>query len=113
MRKRLPNVKRNDENNNNGIEILLQNRYKLTFHPALKVIYIRPNSPAHQAGIKVGDVLLQINGREVHELSKEKVLSMLQKEPGEKIKVTIRRADQNRKFSFRLASFFSTTAPSP
>lgn len=113
VRKRLPNIKRSDENNNNGIEILLQNRYKLTFHPALKVIYIRPNSPAHQSGIKVGDVLLQINGRKVHELSKEKVLSMLQKEPGEKIKVTIRRADQNRKFSFLLASFFSAKAPSP
>ena len=37
----------------------------------------------------------------------EKVLAILQKEPGEKIKLTVKREDHLRKFTFRLQSFFS------
>ena len=38
----------------------------------------------------------------------EKVLAILQKEPGEKIKLTVKREDHLRKFTFRLQSFFSS-----
>ena len=106
IKQRLPSVKRKGNTGNDGIEILLQKRYRLSFHPALKVTYVRPNSPAEHAGVQSGDVLIQINGREIHEMSLEKVLSILQKEPGEKIKLTIKREDHLRKFTFRLQSFF-------
>lgn len=45
---------------------------------------------------------MEINGREIHKMSLEKVLSILQKEPGEKIKLTVKREDHLRKFTFRL-----------
>ena len=106
IKQRLPSVKRKGNTGNDGIEILLQKRYRLSFHPALKVTYVRPNSPAEHASVQSGDVLIQINGRETHEMSLEKVLSILQKEPGEKIKLTIKREDHLRKFTFRLQSFF-------
>ena len=80
----------------------------MSFHPALKVTYVRPNSPAEQAGVRSGDILIQINGREIHQMSLEKVLAILQKEPGEKIKLTVKRKDDLKKFTFRLQSFFSS-----
>lgn len=108
VKQRLPSVKRKGNTGNDGIEILLQKRYELSFHPALKVTYVRPHSPAEQAGVRSGDILIQINGRGVHEMSLEKVLAILQKEPGEKIKLTVKREDDLRKFTFRLKSFFSS-----
>ena len=113
VRQRLPTVERQEGAGNNGIEILLQDRYQLSFYPALMVTYVRPYSAADQSGIKVGDVLIQINGKKVHQLNMEKVLSILQKEPGEKIRVTVRREGHLRKFKFRLTSLFSTIVPSP
>ena len=108
VKRRLPSVERKGSTGNDGIEILLQKRYELSFHPALKVTYVRPNSPAEQAGIRSGDILIQINGREIHQISLEKVLAILQKEPGEKIKLTVKRKDNLKKFTLRLQSFFST-----
>ena len=57
VKRRLPSVERKGSTGNDGIEILLQKRYELSFHPALKVTYVRPNSPAEQAGIRSGDIL--------------------------------------------------------
>lgn len=108
VQQRLPSVERKGNTGNNGIEILLRDRYKLSFHPALKITYVRPNSPAEYAGLRSGDILIQINGRKIHEMTLEKVLAILQKEPGEKIKLTVKREDHLRKFTFRLQSFFSS-----
>ena len=46
--------------------------------------------------------------KKIHEMTLEKVLAILQKEPGEKIKLTVKREDHLRKFTFRLQSFFSS-----
>lgn len=108
VKQRLPSVERKGNTGNNGIEILLQDRYKLSFHPALKITYVRPNSPAEHAGVRSGDILIQIKGRKIHDMTLEKVLAILQKEPGEKIKLTVKREDHLRKFTFRLQSFFSS-----
>ena len=107
VRQRMPSVQRRGATGNKGIEILLQDRYQLSFHPALTITYVRPNSPAHKAGLKARDVLLEINGRKTHLLTLEKVLLLLQKAPGEKIRLVINRQDHHRRFHFRLTSIFS------
>lgn len=111
VKQRLPSVERKGNTGNNGIEILLQERYQLSFHSALKVTYVRPQSPAQLSGVRAGDILMQINGKKVHHMSLEKVLSILQKEPGEKIKLTVNREDHLQKFTFYLRSIFSTINP--
>ena len=107
VRQRIPSVQRKGTTGNDGIEILLQDRFELSFVPALMITYVRPNSPANKAGIKAGDVLLEINGKKVHMLSLEKVTRLLQKGPNEKVRLTINRENQEQKYSFRLSSIFS------
>ena len=107
VRERLPSVQRHGTSGNEGIEILLQDRYELSFVPALKITYVRPNSAAHKVGVKAGDELLEINGKKVHLLSFKKVIRLLQKGPDEKIRLTINRENQQRKFSFCLSSIFN------
>lgn len=113
VRQRLPTVERQEGAGNNGIEILLQDRYQLSFYPTLTVTYVRLYSASDQSAIKVGDVLIQINGKRVHQLNMEKVLSILQKELGKKIRVTVRREGHLLKFTFQLTPLFSTIVPSP
>lgn len=108
VKQRVPLVQRRGNTGNNGIEILLQERYQVSFQPALKVTYVRPQSPAQRSGVRAGDILIQINGKKIHQMSLEKVLAVLQKEPGEKIKLTVSRDDHLRKFTFRLQSIFSS-----
>lgn len=79
----------------------------MSFVPALKITYVRPNSAAHKVGVNAGDELLEINGKKVHLLSFKKVIRLLQKGPDEKIRLTINRENQQRKFSFRLSSIFN------
>jgi C-terminal processing protease CtpA/Prc len=111
VKQRLPSVERKGNTGNNGIEILLRERYRLFFHPALKFTYVRPQSPAQRSDVRAGDILMQINGKKIHHMTLEKVLDILQKEPGEKIKLTMNREDHLQKFTFHLQSFFSAINP--
>ncbi len=108
VKQRLPSVQRVGETGNEGIAILLQDRYQLSFQPVLRVTYVRPASPAYEAGIMAGDVLWQINGKKTHHMKMEKVLAILQKAPGDRIKLRIKRGDSLLKFNFRLQSIFAT-----
>ena len=60
----------------------------------------------HKVELRAGDVLLEINGRKTHLLTLEKVPLLLQKDPGEKIRLVIKRQDHHRRHSFRLTSIF-------
>ena len=113
VKKRLFPVQRNDENGQNGgIEILLRDRFKIEFHPNLTVTYVRPNSPADVSGIQVGDVIAEINNRQVYQISLEKVHGLLQKEPGDLVRMVINRNGKMIKHTFKLQSIFETIKPS-
>ena len=113
VKQKLASIQRNENEQNRGIEIVLHDRFQLVLHPSMAVSYVRPNSPAHKAGILVGDVLLQINGRKVYDMPLEHVLGVLQKEPGERIRLIVERKEKKIKFNFTLQSFFDTISQSP
>jgi len=108
IKQRMPSIERKGPTGSDGIEIILQDRYQLSFYPALKVTYVRPGSPAQKLGVLVGDILMQINGRKTHEMTLERLLGILQKQPGERIRLTVKRDDHLRKFTFYLRSIFSS-----
>ncbi len=112
VKQKLSNIQRNENKQNAGIEILLHDRFQLVLHPSMNISYVRPNSPADKAGIQEGDVLLQINGRKVYNMSLERVLGVLQKEPGERIRLIVERKGEKIKFNFTLQSIFDTISRS-
>ncbi|MGB2397988.1 MAG: PDZ domain-containing protein [Flavobacteriaceae bacterium] len=114
VKKKLPLIARNNTSSyRDGIEFFLQDRYELVFKPALTITYVRPNSPADRAGIEQGDIIIEINGKEVYNMPLEKVHAILHKEPGKRIKMLVHRQDARLKFDFILRSIFDTTIPSP
>lgn len=77
-------------------------KYKFTLKKVYEIASVRKNSPAEAAGLMVGDKVLKINGRNVSNLSKQKVDEMLQEEDGKTIEIEIGRKGIDKKFKFKL-----------
>ena len=74
--------------------VLLFIVFSVTGIPAgnLKVQEVVAGGPADRAGIKVGDVILAVNGRSASNL--DEVVSIISSHPGEEIELTIKRGEE-------------------
>jgi C-terminal processing protease CtpA/Prc len=57
---------------------------------ALYVMQVRPDGPAHEAGLKHGDEIVAINGTPVAGKSYEQVVSMIRGEAGTPVKLEVK-----------------------
>ena len=55
--------------NNPGIEIFMVPQYRLELRPVIEIFEVRPKSPAAQAGVLKGDILLRINGKIISKIN--------------------------------------------
>lgn len=76
--------------------------YKYSLKPAFRIVELRPDSPAEKAGLKLGDIILVINNREVHHLSLQEVNTFFRAKDGKSIKLIIDRDGVIMKFHFKL-----------
>ncbi len=88
------------------VQILLENRTRISLVPEIIVSGIRAGSPADEAGLKAGDIILAVNGKSIHRYKLQEVLQMLNEKDGKKIKVQIARRQNNLLFSFVLKHMF-------
>lgn len=70
--------------------------------PVFRITYIRENSPAHKAGIQVGDRLLTINGTEAFKYSVLEINSLMHSKNRKKINLVLQRGETQYKASFKL-----------
>ena len=85
---------------NNSISIIANYTYK--FKPSYRVQEILLNSPAYKAGVRRGDVLYKINGKEVYNYKLQDIVEIFQKKPQMKIKLVVIRNNQILIVEFRL-----------
>lgn len=112
--KRLADVNgivRGDEKSFGNVQLLLENRTRLALVPEIIVSGIRADSPAAQAGLKEGDVILAVNGKQVHNFKLQEILHMLNQREGKKVRVQIQRYNRDFLFSFVLKDIFETKKP--
>lgn len=85
--------------------------YKCVVEPAFKTVELRPDSPTEKAGLKLGDIVLVINNREVHHLSLQEVNTFFRTKDGKPIKLLIDRDGVIMKFHFKLEKQCNKKAP--
>jgi hypothetical protein len=66
------------------------------------VMQVRENTPASEAGIQEGDILLRINGLKTKHMDLMKLNHKLRKRDGKKIRLKLKRGEEEFKTSFRL-----------
>lgn len=84
--------------------IISSKSYKYTLEPSYKIVELRIDSPAFRAGLKVGDVILSVNGRHGHLYSMQQIIQMFYGEDGKRIRLLIDRKGMQMKFQFKLES---------
>ena len=104
------NVLMDESGNNQGIEIFLRNVIRYELQDVIEVASVREGSPAAQVGIQKGDVLDRINGRRLHHLKLHQIIGLLQRKPGKKIKLSLRRQGELLTKKFVLRPLFNGSA---
>lgn len=78
--------------------------YRFELKPIFSIANVRKDSPAEICGLKKGDILLRINGRQCYRMSLQEINSMLKSEEGKIVELEIERMGKPIKFSFKLKS---------
>lgn len=88
------------------VQLLFEGTTRLSLVPEIIISAIRIGSPAHDAGLQKGDLLLSVNGKSVHRYKLQEVLELLNEREGKKIKLVIERANRDVQLSFVLKKIF-------
>ena len=76
----------------------MDERYKISLHPAFEVAEIREESPAALAGIQKGDIIIAVNGKLTHRHSLQEVAEMLNEAEGKGIRLLVDRNGTSLRF---------------
>ncbi|MFD1316918.1 aspartyl protease family protein [Namhaeicola litoreus] len=76
--------------------------FGLSFKPSYQISYLRPESPALEAGLQVGDIILEINGKPAYDQKLHEIILTLSKQEGQKINVLVDRGGRQIKYKFKL-----------
>ena len=75
--------------------------YSFSFKPVYKIAYLRKNSPAKLVGLRVGDYLIRINGKQAYNYKMSEITLKFYTNEDKYIRLTIDRDGQEMEFSFK------------
>ena len=90
------------QNNQSITEIIYS--YGLTYKPSYKIAVIRHGSPAHLAGLRAGDIILEINGKAAYSMKMEEVNHVFSQKADKRIRMLVDRNGQHLTYEFVLRS---------
>ena len=96
--------------NSNTVELVT--RYAFQLYPAYEIVELRESSNAFKAGVKIGDVITSINGKEAETLSLQEINSIFYDKEGKTVKIRIERDGKDLYFKFSLDNVFNQKKPS-
>ncbi len=100
------------KNNYDAIQIDFSINYMMSLKPVYKIIEIRPSSNAYISGLRVGDILISINGKPTYEYKLPEINEILHGKTGKSIRLKIERRGVSKSFRFKLDDAFKKSEPS-
>ena len=91
----------------NETRIVMDNQYRVSLKPAYIVVELRDDSPAQRAGLKINDVVLNINNKPTYQFTLQKLMHFFYGDSGKQIKVTVDREGEVLNFSFVLENMLN------
>ncbi|GGW23048.1 hypothetical protein GCM10007383_03770 [Arenibacter certesii] len=88
------------------VQILFEDKTRLTVVPEIIVSGIRAGSPGHEAGLREGDIILAVNGKKIHNYELQEILKMLNEKEGKWVKVQVGRLGSDVTVSYVLKKMF-------
>ncbi len=85
-----------------NVQLIREDVTRLSLVPEIIVSGIRAGSPADEAGLREGDIILAINGKKIHRYKLQEVVKLLNEKEGKRIQVLIERYNRDLLFSFVL-----------
>lgn len=98
--------KRNESDETSNL-INIVKSYRLAVRPAIVIAEIRMDSPAHKAGLKVGDMVLRVNGDDTSKYQLHEVIANFFEDAGKTITIDIDRGGLLMRYKFKLEDVFN------
>jgi len=93
----------NQENNEPGILVYKSDsEIEFTLEPQYEIVEIRPNSPAEKAGLQIGDLLIDINGKKAYRFKLSEINRILSSGEGKRMRFRIMRNGIEKVITFEL-----------
>jgi len=86
--------------NSTAVEIIYN--YVYAFKQSYQISVIRKDSPAHRAGLNLGDVILQINGKPAYNYKLQEIMQLFSDKEDKRIKLLVEREGKVLSYSFKL-----------
>jgi hypothetical protein len=97
----------NTRNSRDAVQINISiNNYNISLKPAYKIVEVRPSSNAYESGLRVGDILTEINGEKAFNLKLEEINKVLHGKTGTRAVLKISRDGKVMPFKFKLDDVF-------
>lgn len=105
----LPSFLENSENAYVGIGVTVQ---ATDDNSGLMVIAVQPGGPAEEAGVQVGDVIIQVDGESAQDRTVTEISAMIKGEEGTVVSVTVLRSGEGITMSMTRKRMVTTVASS-
>jgi hypothetical protein len=102
----------NDTHNPNAIKIDVSISHRMLLKPMYRIVELRRSSNAYASGLRIGDILLGINGKEVFNMKLNQINEILFGKTGKPIRLKVERYGEVKIFKFKLDDAFKRNEPS-
>ncbi|MCL5130403.1 aspartyl protease family protein [Algibacter sp. L4_22] len=96
------NKMKNKTMDSDNTKVVISPSYRMSIKPAYVIVELRADSPAHKAGLQIGDNILSINNKPAYQFILQKLIELFYDDHGKRIKLKIERAGTVLTYNFKL-----------